>query len=213
MSSPSQLKDISLFNDPILSDVKIRQIYKGKTKEYFAHKANLSAHSKWFLKAFTGNFKEATEHSVEVLDDDPRAFEYMLKFMYTNEIVLPPVQCPNHKTKIDRDILTPIRLYILADKYEIAPLLRHTSSQVAAAMNTHSSLLKGEAVPTIVAAYYNCCTCARSVMGDAIASGLIKSPSRWLGHGDKEALGSLVIAHSHFAADLILALRNAGRLR
>jgi hypothetical protein len=148
-----------------------------------------------------------------VLNDDPQTFEYMLKFMYTNEIVLPPVQYPNDKTKIDRDILTPIRLYILADKYEIAPLLRHTSSQVAAAMKTHSSLLNGEAVPTIVAAYYNCCTYARSVMGDAIASGLIINPSRWLGYGDNEALGSLVVAHSHFAADLILALKKAGRLR
>jgi len=46
-----------LFNDPILSDIKIRQIYKGETKEYFAHKAILSAHSKWFMRAFTGRFK------------------------------------------------------------------------------------------------------------------------------------------------------------
>jgi hypothetical protein len=80
-------------------------------------------------------------------------------------------------------------------------------------MSIHSSLLNGDAVPTIVAAYYNYCACARSVMGDAIASGLIINPPWWLGHGDNEALGSLLIAHSHFAADLILALRNARCLR
>jgi hypothetical protein len=47
----------SLFNDPLLSDVKIKQIHNGKTREYFAHKAILSAQSSYFLKAFTGSFK------------------------------------------------------------------------------------------------------------------------------------------------------------
>lgn len=48
---------IRLFNDSLLSDVKIRQIYNGGTREYFAHKAVLCAHSKWFLNACTGRFK------------------------------------------------------------------------------------------------------------------------------------------------------------
>jgi hypothetical protein len=47
----------SLFNDPLLSDVKIKQIHDGKTREYFAHKAILSAQAPYFLKAFTGEFK------------------------------------------------------------------------------------------------------------------------------------------------------------
>jgi hypothetical protein len=46
-----------LFNDPTLSDVKIKQISKGKTREYFGHKAILCAQSKFFMKAFTGGFK------------------------------------------------------------------------------------------------------------------------------------------------------------
>jgi hypothetical protein len=36
-----------LFNNAMLSDITIRQIYNGETKDY----------SKWFLKAFTGDFK------------------------------------------------------------------------------------------------------------------------------------------------------------
>jgi hypothetical protein len=47
----------SLFNDPVLSDVKIKQICNGKTREYHAHKAILCAQSSYFLNAFTGNFK------------------------------------------------------------------------------------------------------------------------------------------------------------
>jgi hypothetical protein len=46
-----------LFNNAMLSDITIRQIYNGETKDYYAHKAVLCTHSKWFLKAFTGDFK------------------------------------------------------------------------------------------------------------------------------------------------------------
>jgi hypothetical protein len=51
------LTHYSLFNNPLLSDVKIRQIYKGKVTEYHAHKAVLCLPSAWFRNAFTGNFK------------------------------------------------------------------------------------------------------------------------------------------------------------
>lgn len=46
-----------LFNDPTLSDVKIKQTYRGKTREYFAHKATLCGQSGYFMRAFTGGFK------------------------------------------------------------------------------------------------------------------------------------------------------------
>jgi hypothetical protein len=46
-----------LFNNPVLSDVTIRQIHNGETKDYYAHKAVLCTHSRWFLKALTGDFK------------------------------------------------------------------------------------------------------------------------------------------------------------
>jgi hypothetical protein len=52
----------SLFNDPVLSDVKTKQICNGKTREYYAHKAILCAQSSYFLKAFTGNFKVSEKH-------------------------------------------------------------------------------------------------------------------------------------------------------
>jgi hypothetical protein len=46
-----------LFNNPVLSDVKIKQISNGRTQEYFAHRAILCNDSDYFMKAFTGNFK------------------------------------------------------------------------------------------------------------------------------------------------------------
>lgn len=45
----------------------IKQIYKGSTREYHAHKAVLCMESKYFLKAFTGNFKVSCTPQVVVL--------------------------------------------------------------------------------------------------------------------------------------------------
>jgi hypothetical protein len=52
-----ELTTFRLFNNPVLSDVTIRQTFKGVSKEYHAHKQILSNQSDWFLKAFTGKFK------------------------------------------------------------------------------------------------------------------------------------------------------------
>jgi hypothetical protein len=46
-----------LFNNPVLSDFKIKQVYEGKTREYYVHKAVLCGQSKYFMNAFTGNFE------------------------------------------------------------------------------------------------------------------------------------------------------------
>lgn len=47
----------SLFNNPTLSDIKIRQKHNGEVKEFYAHKAVLCTHSEWFTRALTGQFK------------------------------------------------------------------------------------------------------------------------------------------------------------
>ncbi|KAF2658688.1 hypothetical protein K491DRAFT_562333, partial [Lophiostoma macrostomum CBS 122681] len=71
-----------LFNNPLFSDVTIRQIYRSKVKEYHAHKAILCFHSTWFLKELTGKYKETTDNVIKVHNDDPVHFETMLKFFY-----------------------------------------------------------------------------------------------------------------------------------
>ncbi|KAG9194857.1 hypothetical protein G6011_04892 [Alternaria panax] len=126
MASPSRPKSISLFNDPTLSDVKIRQVYKGKTNEYFVHKSHLMCALQLVPQSIYGQFQgtEASKSTIKVLDDDSQNFEYMLKFLYTMESVsLPLEKSDNAKGKIARDILIPIGIYILADKYKIAPLV------------------------------------------------------------------------------------------
>lgn len=46
-----------LYNNTALSDVKIKQIFNGKVREYHAHKAVLCLESEYFLNMFTGAFK------------------------------------------------------------------------------------------------------------------------------------------------------------
>jgi hypothetical protein len=54
LTSPSH----RLFNNPLLSDVNLKQVSKGgKVREYHAHKAVLGGDSRYFYKAFTGNFR------------------------------------------------------------------------------------------------------------------------------------------------------------
>jgi hypothetical protein len=45
-----------LYNNPALSNVKIKQIFNGKVREYHAHKAVLCLESEYFLNMFTGAF-------------------------------------------------------------------------------------------------------------------------------------------------------------
>ncbi|EAT76499.1 hypothetical protein HBI56_230700 [Parastagonospora nodorum] len=72
-----------MFDDPTLSNIKIKQISNGKTREYFRHKARLCADSDFFINSFTIGFKEASNTAVEVHDNDPDHFESALKFIYT----------------------------------------------------------------------------------------------------------------------------------
>ncbi|CAN9203102.1 unnamed protein product [Alternaria sp. RS040] len=216
MASPSNSADTSLFNNPTLSDVKIRQIYKGKVTEYFAHKAVLCAHSKWFLKAFTGKFKEASEQTIEVLDDDPKKFELMLKFVYTMDLPTPSRSSSCHiEALVEHNIMVPIGVHILADKYEITPLLHYTCDQVARAMRIHGKSLEADHIAAIVAAYYDSCSRAQSTMGITIAQGIDKHVGSWISRSQMHpdtSFDSMVKKYGFFAADLVLALKSAGRL-
>ena len=65
-----------LFNNPLLSDVKIKQVSKnGHVREYYAHKAVLGADSHFFYKAFTGNFRVSAYAALSLIAS--RAHKYI----------------------------------------------------------------------------------------------------------------------------------------
>jgi hypothetical protein len=60
-----------MFNDPTLSDIKIKQTSNGKAREYFGHKAILRAQSDFFMKTFIGGFKVCSASCQELHCTDP----------------------------------------------------------------------------------------------------------------------------------------------
>ena len=60
-------------------------IYVGKTKRHWSlHRNLLCHHSTWFQKQFDGSKKDSSK--VELFDDDPRAFELLVKWLYQGKI-------------------------------------------------------------------------------------------------------------------------------
>ena len=98
--------------------------------------------------------KEASEQTIEVLDDDPKKFELMLKFIYTMDLPFPSRSSSCYiEALVEHNIMVPIGVHILADKYEITPLLHRTCDQVAVAMRIHGKSLEADHIAAIVAAY------------------------------------------------------------
>jgi len=159
-------------------------------------------------------FQEASQNTIEVLDDDPQNFELMLKFIYTMDLVPLQTDRPTPALKLKLDILDPIGVYILADKYEVIPLLVRTCSQVKDAMATHSGILNGNVINQIITAYYDRCPRVQSSMGITIAQGLDIHAGSWISGAKgsaKHSFEQTVKDYGCFATDLLLALRSSKR--
>ncbi|KAI4638712.1 hypothetical protein J4E93_009740 [Alternaria ventricosa] len=131
--SESKRSAAKLFNNPALSDVKIKQIHEGHTREYYAHKAVLCLESNYFLNAFTGNFKESSEGIMELHEDDPEHFEFLLKFMYTGAYNKDEIAKFAGDDKNKR-VLVPIGVHAIADKYDVVKLYEPAAEDVKAVL-------------------------------------------------------------------------------
>lgn len=99
------LTDISgLYGDDQLSDFKF--IVEGQ--EFPIHKNILAARSPVFLKMFTGDFLEKNGTQSEILDASKEAFDELIRFIYTGEIV-----------DLEKNVE---ELLGLADRYEVSDL-------------------------------------------------------------------------------------------
>ncbi|KAI4746712.1 hypothetical protein E4T50_02976 [Aureobasidium sp. EXF-12298] len=115
----------TFFNDPLLSDIKI----KIGNQEYFAHKLILVARSVWFVKALLGEFKVNKKESKQDVvdlgdDDDPDALVTMLKFCYYDYYDISPCEDGNEST--DQHLA----MYRLGDIYDIPELRREASRKL-----------------------------------------------------------------------------------
>ncbi|KAF1927623.1 uncharacterized protein M421DRAFT_171720 [Didymella exigua CBS 183.55] len=90
---------------------------KHSAAEYRAHKAVICIESRFFHKAFTGNFKEASDNIIELHHDPADHFESLLKYICTNNYDRELIEklARNNATAM---ITEAIGIYIVTDKYQ-----------------------------------------------------------------------------------------------
>ncbi|KAK2752547.1 hypothetical protein FQN55_006660 [Onygenales sp. PD_40] len=95
-------------------------VIKTPEKEYKVHKVIVCAQSTVFLRMLSGDWKEANEGVVTLMDDHPTAIEAMINFMYTF----------NYHYKRTEELLPAsfhARVYTVAEKYSVEPLQKLAS--------------------------------------------------------------------------------------
>ncbi|KAF1939412.1 hypothetical protein EJ02DRAFT_457009 [Clathrospora elynae] len=200
MASAFKSSSATLFNNPTLSDVKLKQIYQGKVREYYAHKAILCKESAFFLKAFTGKIREATEGVMKLHDDDPQHFEVLLKFIYSDKYDKDAITQLAADDKNKR-VVIPIGVYAVADKYDVPKLYD------PAAEDVETLLHDTDVIEGAIHAHYKDKNSFDGPIGRLITSAA-------LGNGcftNAVEFENLMISYPMLAADVGLYVRRSGR--
>lgn len=99
-------------------DISTVALLVGKKKTAFhVHVDLLCESSSFFKAAFTSPWKENTERKMKLADDDAATFELFVQWLYTQQYEI----TTEKKQGIAR-MLEPVRLYVLAEKYDIVKL-------------------------------------------------------------------------------------------
>ncbi|CAN9202243.1 unnamed protein product [Alternaria alternata] len=188
-----------LFNNPALSDVKIKQVYEGQTREYYAHKAVLCLESGYFLNAFTGGFREASESTIELHEDNPEYFGFFLKFIYTgiyDKDEIARLAGSDHSKRV----LIPIGIYAVADKYDVAQIYEPAAEDVKVVLMNAVKDREG-ILTTPIKAHYGTEVKADGFMGRVITAVIFEQYNDLL---NTEKFEKLLLAYPVFAADVAL---------
>jgi len=172
--------------------------------------------SKYFLNAFTGNFKvsqqslerrsvesssdlqEASEGIMELHEDDPEHFEFLLKFIYTGAYNKHDI-AKLAGSGSNKRILVPIGMHAIADKYDVAKLYEPAAEDVKAVLMEAS---KGQDILiTAIRAHYSTEVNVDGAMGRLITSVVFEKHQDFVRTKDFE---QLLLAHPTFAADVAL---------
>ena len=109
-------------NDERFSDFTI--VCEGT--EHKVHRCFIAAHSKWFERACSGMFHEASSQKVELQEDLPTAVERMIRFFYTcdyDDAIDTTKPKPKYDDKEPSDRLqVNAWMYATADKYDVPSL-------------------------------------------------------------------------------------------
>lgn len=105
---------------------------------------------------------------MELHDDAPDYFEFVLKFIYTEEYDKEAIKKMAGDDKIRR-VLVPIEAYAVADKYDVVRLFSHAAEDVRAVL-LESSENDYKVLKAAIQSHYRSSIRADGAMGKAIAS-------------------------------------------
>ncbi|CAF9942840.1 MAG: hypothetical protein ALECFALPRED_010144 [Alectoria fallacina] len=96
----------------------------GKNKTPFhVHMDRLCEASSVFEAAFLGNFKESSEKTMQLPEDDEGTFELFVDWLYGQRYaMLPEVEKGHEDYEKDKRFLQAYQLFVLADKYRVCKL-------------------------------------------------------------------------------------------
>ncbi|KAK5188259.1 hypothetical protein LTR47_011507 [Exophiala xenobiotica] len=86
--------------------------------------------SEYFDRLFNGNWKEALDDAIDLMEDDPGAVEAMIRFMYENEYD----SSGNSDGQVS-PMLFDVRVYQVADKYGVRALKKMSKEKFGHATN------------------------------------------------------------------------------
>ena len=114
-------------------------------------------------------FQEATENTMTCEGDDPDQFEFLLKFMYTEDYDMDAIKklAAGNTT---RRVAFPIELHAIADKYDVCHLLEATLHDVADLLQYEDSL---DMLRALISVHYKSVSIADSAIGNILTTKLL----------------------------------------
>ncbi|PVH86916.1 hypothetical protein DL98DRAFT_582234 [Cadophora sp. DSE1049] len=95
-------------------------VYVGKDKKHYSlPKDLLCYHSTYFDRCFNGEFKEAKESKLELLEDDVEDFEILLEYLLRGSLQLDDIKVKGEAAKLNDMCRRYMELLEYADKYNM----------------------------------------------------------------------------------------------
>lgn len=101
------------------ADVATVSLIVGETQTAFhVHEADLFEASPFFKAAFTSDFRESSERTMTLPEDDENTFELFVDWLYHRHY-----EIPSHPKPPEKDVfMQPVKFFVLADKYDVRSL-------------------------------------------------------------------------------------------
>lgn len=93
-------------------------IFVGKDrKPFYVHQEQLCEVSSFFKAAFTSGFREASEQTMELVEEDEDTFDRFIQWLYSQQY-----EMPGEKAEGGGEFMEPLKLFVLGEKYDVSKL-------------------------------------------------------------------------------------------